>query len=184
MTLFVVYAPETGHVVGAVDTLGAPPLPPPDAAGTVDPSPFVGAALPLRVSVDAGERAIVSVPARELAAHGPDDEPAVLGDPFAFGVEQVDGRPPKPALVRLRTWSSGVSFTSEGLSVTVPTADQVNVTHVVAFVGAGPETRTTSGDIKAGEKSVVLPIAVENGTHGVLVLVAGWAGRLEAVAKP
>ncbi|SNY37885.1 hypothetical protein [Paractinoplanes atraurantiacus] len=171
MTLSVVYALETGHVVGALSSLGAPVA--------ADAGPLVGPALPLRVAVGAGEPAMVSVPVRELAAHLPDDEPLVLTDPLAFGVEQ----PPKPALVRLRTWTNALSFTDAGLSVTIPTFDQVNATHVVAFVTEGPDTRMTSGDIKAGETTVVLPIAVENGAHGVLVLVSGWAGRLEAVTK-
>lgn len=184
MALFVVYAPETGHVVGAVNSIGAPALAPPGPSGTVDPGPLVGAALPLRVSLGAGELAVVSLPARELAAHAPDDEPAVLADPLAFGVEQVDnGQPPKPALVRLRTWSGGLAFTPVGLSVMIPTPDQVNVTHVVAFVAEGQDTRMISGDIKAGDTKVVLPIAVEDGAHGVLVLVTGWAGRLKAVTK-
>jgi hypothetical protein len=185
MTLFVVYAPETGHVVGAVNSIGAPALAPPGPSGTVDPGPLVGAALPLRVCLGAGEPAVVSLPARELAAHAPDDEPAVLADPLAFGVEQVgDGRPPKPALVRLRTWSGGLEFAPGGLSVEIPTPDKVKVTHVVAFVAAGRDTRIASGDIEAGDTEVVLRIEdVEDGTHGVLVLVTGWAGRLEAVTK-
>lgn len=185
MTLFVVYTPETGHVVGAIDSIGAPALAPPGPSGTVDPGPLVGAALPLRVSLGAGEPAVVSLPARELAAHAPDDEPAVLTDPLAFGVEQVgNGRPPKPALERLRTWSGGLVLTSVGLTVTIPAPDQVNVTHVVAFVSQGQDTRMVSGDIRAGDTTVMLPVAVEDGVHGVLVLVTGWAGRLEAVTKP
>ena len=185
MPLSVVYTPETGHVVGAVTAIGAPALAPPGQSGTVDPGPLVGTALPLRVFLGADEPAIVSVPASELAAHAPDDEPAVLTDPLAFGVEQVaGGQPPKPALLRLRTWSGGLAFTPVGLSVTIPVPDQVNVTHVVALVTEGQDTRMTSGDIRAGDTTVVLPIAVEDGTHGVLVLVTGWAGRLEAVARP
>ncbi|XVV15531.1 hypothetical protein ACQP2X_14660 [Actinoplanes sp. CA-131856] len=168
MALSVVYTPETGHVLGAVASIGVP--------AAVSAAALVGAALPLRVS----EGAVVSVPARELALHGPDDEPLVLTGPLAFGVE---GQPPKPALVRLRTWTNALSFTGAGLSITLPAHDQVNPTHVAAFVTEGPETRMTSGDIRAGETEVVLPIAVESGTHGVLVLVSGWAGRLEAVTK-
>jgi hypothetical protein len=170
--------------VGAVNSIGAPALAPPGASGTVDAGPLVGAALPLRVSVGAGEPAVVSLPARELAAHAPDDEPAVLADPLGFGVEQVgNGQPPKPALERLPIWSGGLAFTPVGLSVTIPTPDQVNVTHVVAFVAEGQDTRMASGDIKAGEATVVLPIDVKDGAYGVLVLVTGWAGRLEAVTK-
>ncbi|XVU28351.1 hypothetical protein ACQPZJ_15295 [Actinoplanes sp. CA-054009] len=170
MALSVVYTPETGHVLGAVTSIGAPE--------TADPATLAGAALPLRVSLGAAEPAVVSVPARELAAHVPDDEPAVLTDPLAFSVEK-----PGTGLVRLRTWTEGLSFTPAGLSVKLPTTDNVNATHVVAFVTEGPETRTTSGDIKAGDDTVELPIAVANGPHAVLVLATGWAGRLEAVTK-
>jgi hypothetical protein len=178
MTLFVVYVPETGHVVGAVDSIGATPSPPPP--DNADPAPLVGAALPLRVSLDT---AAVSLPARELAAHSPDDEPDVLTGPLAFGVEQVPGQQPKPALVLLREWTAVLTLNDQGLSVTIPTADDVNITHVVAFVTEGQDTRMTSGDIKVGATNVVLPVAVADGSHGVLVLVTGWAGQLAAVTK-
>lgn len=185
MTLFVVYAPKTGHIVGAVDAIGVPALAPPGSSGTVDAGQLVGAALPLRVHLSAGQLAVLSLPTRELAAHTPDDEPAVLTDPLAFGVERVEnGQTPKPALVRLPAWTNRLEFTPAGLSVTIPTPNQVRNTPVVAFVGEGQDTRMASGDIKAGEMTVVLPVAVEDGTYGVLVLVTGWAGRLEAVQKP
>jgi hypothetical protein len=185
MTLFVVYGTETGHVLGAIGSTGAPPLPPPDPSNLVPAGSLVGTVLPLRVSLGAGQPAVVSVRATDLAAHAPDDEPDVLTEPLAFGVEQVAGQQPKPALKPLLPWADGLEFRDGGLSVTLPPPppDQVNVTHVVAYVTDGQDTRRFSGDIGAGGSTVVLPVAAEVGPHGVLVLVTGYAARLEAVTK-
>ena len=35
----------------------------------------------------------------------------------------------------------------------------------------------------AGEDTAEVPVTVSAGQHGVLVLVAGWQGRLEEVTK-
>jgi hypothetical protein len=182
MSLFVVYTPDTGHVVGAIDSTGAPPLPPADPTGAVAADPLVGKALPLRVSVGAGEIATLSLPVRELAAHAPDDEPGVLAEPLSFGVEQVAGQPPKPALVPLLEWTGGLEFSQDGLKVTLPVAPTQD-TQVVALVSDGDGTKTASGQLAAGTTLVELAVAVDSGVHGVLVLVAGWVGRLEAVTK-
>jgi len=178
MTLYVVYVPDTGHVVGAVNAIGAA-LPLADGVTPIDPALLVGDALPLRISLEPGEITTLSLSARELAVHLPDDEPGVLGDPLAFGVEGTD---PKPALVRLPTWDTQLSFTSAGLLVTVP-VDASQDTPVLALVSEGQDTLVRPGTITAGSREVTLPVTVSAGQHGVLVLVAGWAGRLEEVAQ-
>lgn len=179
MTLSVVYAVDTGHVVGAVGVTGeAEP-------GTVDV--LVGSALPLRVLLEDGETAVLSLRDRQLAAHAADDEPDVFADPLVFGVEQVEntnsGVTAKPALLRLPTLSTPPDFDPIGLVVTVPQADGARATKVLALVSLGAETRELTGAIEAGKTSVTLPVDVDDGPHGVLVLVAGWAGRLESVTK-
>jgi hypothetical protein len=65
----------------------------------------------------------------------------------------------------------------------VRTADTVQATPVVALVSDGTETLVLSASIAAGDTKVTLPVTVDDGPHGVLVLVAGWAGRLESVTK-
>jgi hypothetical protein len=114
-----------------------------------------------------------------LAVHTPDDEPGVLVDPLAFGVEGDD---PKPALMRLPTWDTPLAFTSAGLVVTVPVVASHD-TPVLVLVSEGQDTLVRPGTITAASGDVTLPVTVSAGPHGVLVLVAGWAGRLEAVTQ-
>lgn len=172
MSLFVVFVRKTGHVVGAVNAIGA--TPPADAAA------LVGAELPLRLSLGTGETVTVPLSSDDLEKHTPDDEPAVFTDPLAYGVEQVTGADPKPALVGLTPWTGGLSFGDETLVVMLPTPVSAP-TEVVAFVTDGEDTLTASATIRTG-KAVDLPISVASGTtHGVLVLVAGWVGRFEEV---
>jgi hypothetical protein len=179
MSLFVVYVPDTGHVVGAVNAIGA--APPAVVDSRVDPGWLVGAELPLRVSLGVGEIAVLPLLARDLAVHAADDEPGVFADPLAFGVEQVQTQPPKPALVRLASWSTALEFANGGLSVEVPVADETQVTPVLALISEGQDTHVLAGEIAMGVKKVTLPVTVGSGPHGVLVLAAGWVGRLEKV---
>lgn len=172
MTLFVVYVPETGTVLGAVSAVGAVA---PGDVGTL-----VGKDLPMRVTLDTGERVSLLVPARKLALHNPDDEPGVLTAPLTFGVEQVENQPPKPALVPLRELPDPPSFSDTGLVVTLPAKPTVR-TPVLAWVQAGQDTVPLVGAIGTDRADVTLEVAVTPGQHGVLVLVAGWAGRLGAV---
>ncbi|MFI6638404.1 hypothetical protein [Streptomyces sp. NPDC050504] len=184
MGLSVVYAADTGHVVGALALTGAlgPAVAGP-AAAPPDPAAFVGRALPLRVSLDNGEVAALPLGVRELAAAAVDDEPAALAEPLAFGVElSPDGRP-KPALVRLASWTGGISLAADGLVVKVQVASGRPV-RVTALVSDDEDTHVLAGEIPAGQLEVKLPLTLapgrENG-HGVLVLAAGWAGRLQKV---
>ncbi len=178
MTLFVVYSTDTGNVVGAVNAIGGVP-----PAGDTDVGALVGKELPLRVSLDTGKVATLAMPAGKLAFHTPDDEPAVLTDPLAFGVEQVPDQKPKPALVALNPWNTELKFDDTGLMVHLPMPDQTHDLAVLALISAGQDTVPRQGTIKAGGQDVTLPVTVDPGPHGVLVLVTGWAGRLESVTK-
>jgi hypothetical protein len=177
MSLYVVYTPDTGHVLGAVTMLGG--TPPGEAAGTL-----VGDELPMRVSLGNGEMAVLPVPARQLAVLAAEDEPRVFADPLAFGVELVPDVGPKPALVRLGTWPAELTFAADRLVVTVPVANASRPTKVLAWVSEGEDTHVLAGEIPAEKDAVELPVTVASGPHGVLVLVAGWAGSLQAVTKP
>ncbi|WP_043622476.1 hypothetical protein [Nonomuraea candida] len=178
MSLFVVYVPDTGHVVGAVSALGA--LPPGDDAGV---AALVGDALPLRVPVAGGEVASLPLPARELAVHEAEDEPRVYAGPLAFGVEQVPGGRPKPALVQLATWAEGVTLTAGSLDIKVPVPDPSQDTPVLALLAEGQDVHVLAGRIAAGTDTVRLPVSVPAGTYGVLALVTGWTGVLRAVTR-
>src|SRR5215470_9714074 len=198
MSLFVVYVPDTGHVVGALNATGAAlsagaALPggvalsagaalPGGAALSAGVGSLVGDALPMRVSLSNGEVAELALRAGQLAVLAADDEPAVFADPLAFGVELVPNAPPKPALLRLATWSSNeLTLTSDGLVVKVPVANQSRISKVLALISDGQDTLVLTGEIPAQQDTVTLPVTVRSGVHGALVLVAGWAGRLEAV---
>lgn len=174
-----VYVPDTGHVVGALGLTGA--------QAPADVGVLVGPALPLRVALGGGETAVLSLRDRQLAPLAADDEPGVFTDPLAFGVEQVAGPDStvaaKPTLLRLPPSSTQLEFNTDGLVVSVPLANASQDTTVLALVSAGDETHVLAGVLAEGQKSVTLPVTVDSGPHGVLVLVAGWAGRLEPVTK-
>ncbi|MEU7568107.1 hypothetical protein AB0A99_19250 [Streptomyces fradiae] len=176
MALTVVYASATGHVVGALARTG----PAAASAAPPDPAALVGRALPLRVALGAGRTAVLPLHAGELASAFVDEQPAVFADPLAFGVDlSADGRP-KPVLPRLAAWTGGgLALAPDGLTVTVPLAP-VRAARIVALVSGGQDTHVLAGEIPPGRDRVTLPLALaEDGTHGVLVLVTGWAGRLE-----
>lgn len=173
MSLFVVFVPRTGHVVGAVNAIGA--TPPADAVS------LVGAELQLRLLLSTGETAVISLAGKELLKHTPDDQPEVFTNPLAFGVEQVAGAEPKPALAELTPWTGGLSFGDDTFTVMLPTPVSA-LTEVTALVNDGQGTLTASTTMQVGARAVDLPIAVAGGTTcGVLVLVAGWVGRFEEV---
>jgi len=183
MSLSVVYVPDTGHVVGALSATGA--TMPTGPTGHTDAGSLLGSlvgdALPVRVSLGEGEVAELALRAGQLAVLAADDEPAVFADPLAYGVESVPDAPPKPALLRLASWSTGLTLTTERLVVTVPVANQSQTTKVLALVSDGQDTLVLAGEIPVQQDMVTLPVTVRSGRHGVLVLVAGWAGRLEAL---
>lgn len=174
MTLYVVYVPDTGHVVGAVNASGG--VPPGDDVGAL-----VGSALPMRISVD-GEVATLPLLGRQLALHKVDDEPRVFDDPLGFGVE-MSGDKPKPSLMPLTAWDEELTFTVDSLVVTVPVANANDATKVLGIVSDGQDIHVVPRVMKAGEDTVELPVTVPIGKHAVLVLVARWAGRLQVVTK-
>jgi hypothetical protein len=176
MSLFVVYVPETGHVVGAVNTNGgAPPE---------DVSSLVGDALPMRVALGTGDIATILLPAGDLELHAPDDEPGVLTDPLAYAVE-FEGTTPQPTLARLSPppWTDGLDFVDSHLKVTVPVAGS-EITRVLGWVSDGEDTQAAVANIAAGSTETTLQVTVSDGPHAVLVLAAGWVGRLEEVSAP
>jgi hypothetical protein len=182
MSLFVVYVQKTGHVVGAVSATGAST--PASAAA------LVGNALPMRVRLGGGSLVELLLPNGELLAHEADDNPEALVDPLRFGVELVPGSGtddppvPKSALPKLNEWSGGLAFDEVGLVVTLPTpiGDKAGV---FALISGEDGTHLRIGDIQAGGSKTTLPLTVaEETSRGVLVLVTGWAGRLEEVGRP
>ncbi|GLF93371.1 hypothetical protein [Streptomyces yaizuensis] len=168
-TLSAVYWEETGHVVGALSLTGT--------AAVTDVAALVGRALPLRAGVAGGRPLTLTLPAARLAAVAADDEPGVLGDPLAFGVETADGRP-RPTLVRLTPSGREAVLTRTGLTVELP-QPAAGATAVAALVCDDQETFAVRGVIGAGQTRATLALAVPAGTYGVLVLAAGWAGRLQ-----
>ncbi|MFH9672108.1 hypothetical protein ACH4L5_07470 [Streptomyces sp. NPDC017405] len=173
MALTVVYTAGTGHVVGALALTGA--------AAPADVAALVGRALPMRVFLDDGSVAALPLDARDLAVAAVDDEPGALADPLAFGVELGPEGRPEPTLVRLAAWTggAGVALSATGLTVTVQVA-QARPATVVALVSDDQDTHVLAGEIPAQRSQVTLPVTLgPGGKHGVLVLVAGWAGRLE-----
>ncbi|MER6140625.1 hypothetical protein ABT174_11250 [Streptomyces sparsogenes] len=174
MALSVVYAADTGHVVGALELTGA--------GAPADVAALVGRALPLRVSLGQGRTATLPLNARDLAVAAVDDEPAALTDPLSFGVEVTSEGRPKPALVRLPSWTDGIALAKDGLTVTVQVA-VARPTPVVALVSDEQDTHVLAGEIPAQQTQVKLPVTLTAGSvHGVLVLPAGWAGHLEKAA--
>jgi hypothetical protein len=169
----VVYVPNTGHVVGAVNASGG--VAPTDAAA------LVGDALPLRLSVD-GEVATLPLLTRQLALHQADDEPRVFEEPLGFGVEMA-GEEPKPTLVRLKPELPELAFTTNSLVVTVQVADPTRDTPVLALIADGQDVHERPWAIPAGDDSVEIPVTVPDGTYVVLALVAGWTGVLTTETK-
>lgn len=173
MSVFVVYEKSTGTVVGAVRAVGAT-LP---AAADL-----VGDALPLRVLLDASSRVTLSMAVADLAVHEADDEPAVFATPLGFGVAQTPNQQLKPALTRLTVLDETLVFDAIGLVVELPGPAPAD-TAVFALVSEGQQTQRVDSVIKKGDPRVSVPVTVTPGKHGVLVLVAGWAGRLVEVEK-
>ncbi|MGW2326799.1 hypothetical protein ACWC5C_13655 [Streptomyces sp. NPDC001700] len=172
MALTVVYAADTGHVVGALALTGTATAALPEAAD------LVGAGLPLRVALGDGRIATLPLSARELAVAAVDDEPGALAEPLAFGVEVTTDGKPKPALVRLASWPDDIALATDGLTLTVKVA-VARPTPVVALVSDEQNTHVLAGEIPAQQTQVKLPVTLVAGdVHGVLVLAAGWAGHL------
>lgn len=177
MTLSVVYARDTGHVLGALALTGA--------AAPTDAAALVGPALPLRVLLGEGRTVTLPLDARDLAVTTVDAEPGALDEPMAFAVEggSAGGSEPKPALLRLPAWKDGIRLTTKDLTVTLPVPTPVSV-RLTALISDDRVTHVLAGEIPADRTEVKLPVTLAGDTpYGVLLLVSGWAGRLEK-AKP
>ncbi|MFD5095647.1 hypothetical protein ACFWMR_33950 [Amycolatopsis thailandensis] len=174
MSVFAVYESSTGNVVGAAKAIGV-------AVPTAQA--LVGDALPVRLSLGTGEVVTLSLRGRELAVHEADDQPEVFVEPLAYGVTRVQGQPPKPALAKLPVLPESPTFDAVGLLVKLPKNPPQDTT-VFALVSEGEETLPLAGTITKDTDHVSLPVTVTAGAHAVLLLVAGWAGRLEEVKKP
>ncbi|MFF4399607.1 hypothetical protein [Streptomyces sp. NPDC001480] len=177
MALSVVYAPATGHVLGALALTGG--------TAPADPAALVGRALPFRVSLGAHGTATLPFDARNLAVAAVDDEPGVLAEPLAYGVDRGSDGKPKPTLLRLPPLADTcLVLAKDGLTVTVRHAPTATVT-VVALVADDQDTHVLAGEIPAQQIQATLPVTLAaTASYGVLVLVAGWAGRLERKDLP
>lgn len=173
MSLSVVYAVDTGHVLGALTLTGANPA--------AEVGLLVGAALPLRVTaLLSGKTMDLPVAARRLEVAAVDDEPGAFATPLSFGVELNALGLPKPALAQLAPWSEPLTLTKDKLTITLPVIVS-RVTPVLALVSGEAEPHVFTGEIPAQQQTLQFQVELENGDeHGVLVLVAGQAGRLEA----
>lgn len=172
MALSVVYVHDTGHVVGALALTGA--------SAPADVASLVGRALPFRVPLGRGRTVTLGLDAKELRVATVDDEPGVFAEPLAFGVELVEDKP-KPTLLRLKEWKEGPKLSTTGLSVTVKDAS-ARPTPVLALVSDEQDTLVLAAPIPANDKTVNLEVKLpKDSSHGVLALVSGWAGRLEAL---
>jgi hypothetical protein len=185
MSLRVVYATDTGHVLGAMALNGAG-----GKAPTV--ADLVGKELPLPVTLDKGEVAPVALSASMLDVAVVDDLPAALVVPWAFGVEVVGGTP-RPALTPLDPVQHGsepiapvpegvtVRLADNAVTVSLPanTTANTQLPVLAVVVNAGGPRTPLRGQIGSGKSDVQFSMKLEPGSYGVLALVAGWRGWLD-----
>lgn len=180
MSLTVVYAPESRHVLGAVRQTGAAGT----ASGVAD---LVGPALPLWVAQDDTTVTDLAVPAARLAVAVVDDELGALAAPLNFGVEIQPGGTVKSALRGLNSWTASggerITLAPDGVTVTLP-GPAPAATAVLVLVAGARSTPLLSGEIPAGQAAVKIGTALTAGRYGVLALVDGWEGLLQPVALP
>lgn len=177
MSLDVVYAADTGHVLGALAVVH-----PGGHARSV--TELAGPALPRWVSMADGTVVELVLPASRLAAAVVDDQPQALSSPLDFGVSTEPDGSPRPALRPLDPWDLSVArVPPSGVKVTVPWARQVASPLLVLIAGA-ERTPVLSGEIPAGGTEAILGAALPAGSYGALVLVAGWAGQLARIELP
>lgn len=176
MSLTVVYARDTGHVLGALALTG-PAGPPPAIAA------LVGKQLPVRVGLRDGKNAELPVPAGRLDVAAVDDTPDTLVDPFGFGVELTSDGVPKSALLPLADWpeASPVSLSADGVSIKLPTPAPTDL-QVLVVVAGGAQVHLVPSQILARDDHTTVAMTLASGQeYGVLTLVQRWVGRLEAL---
>jgi hypothetical protein len=172
MSLNVLYAAETGHVLGAVAVSGP--------VTTPSVEDLAGPALPLWVA-DRTAAVDLAVPAARLAVVTVADEEGALAAPCDFGVDVSPGQAPRSALRRLDPWPEGfMPFepVPAGVEITVPRS-RPEATAVLVVIAGPTSPPPVLSEIPAGDQDVIVGATLTSGEYGILVLAAGWAGRLE-----
>jgi hypothetical protein len=162
VTTHAVFAADTGHVLGAVTVNGGPDR----APAVVD---LVGDELPLRATLPDGNLVEVPVRASRLNAAAIEDAPGDLFvTPLSFAVATGKAlNQPAPA--------PDVSFNGKTLTVTLQPAPAAATTALVLVSG----DRGFQQPVAAGAATVKIAVSLATGEYGVLVLVPGFAARLD-----
>jgi hypothetical protein len=183
MSLRVVYATGTGHVLGALALNGA-------AGQPLTVADLVGRNLPLPVTLGDGTVAPVAMPASLLEVAAVDNQQAALTVPWAFGVDVVGGKP-KPVLTLLAPVQDGsgpiapvpggvtVKVAATGVTVSLPDRVGTDLPVLAVVANATGSRAPLPGTIRSGQQEVSFPMTLGAGSYGVLVLVAGWRGWLD-----
>lgn len=179
MSLYVVYATDTGHVVGALAVAGTP-------AATPAVAELVGDGLPLPVTPSDGTPIILPLASSQLAAAAVEDTGEALAWPMRYGVAVADGKP-KSRLARLERWPPShnpVKVEPGRVTVSLEQPATRPTPVLVVLRGRDGSPVPLSGEIPAGTASRTWPVSLTAGPYGVLALVAGWEGRLVADTVP
>jgi hypothetical protein len=172
MSLTVVYAKDTGHVLGALAVTGpAGPLPKIGA--------LVGKELPVRVGLSDGTSVELAIPASQLSVAAVDDLSDALVRPINFGVVPGPDQTPRSALLRL---ADGLSVTlgAKGVTVAVAGNTSVELPVLVAIKVDDGQVRIEPGRIGSGTDHTIVGVNLTTGKeYGVLALVQGSVGWLE-----
>jgi hypothetical protein len=182
MSMTVVYASATGHVVGVRTGAGIGTAAPAVADAVAD---MVGQGLPLHRRLSDNTVADLVLPAGSLGAATVDDTPDALLDPLTFEVQRDPaGGAPKPALRRLAGWGETDPVTLTPTSVTVNVGNPVAASTPVIVVLSGGSPQLLTGEVAEGESKRTFDVRLDPGTYGVLLLVAGRHGRLDRELVP
>jgi hypothetical protein len=185
MTTIVVYATDTGHVLGALAPSGP-------AAAAPDVAMLVGDALPVWAGLANGQTVPLAFPASRLGSAVVTDQPDALVVPLAFGVRRGSDGKPGPELDELKPATAGsrpLAPPPEGVTVTVapnvvtvalPMAADADLPVLVVVGSASGTQQPQHSTIRQGSTSTNITITVGAGPHAVLALAGGWRGVVEA----
>jgi hypothetical protein len=170
MTMDVVYAVATGHVLGVRSGVGL-------GTGVPAVADLVGPALPLRRRLSDGTLVELAVPAAMLGAGIVADTPDALLDPMMFQVRLDAAGTVQAELVRQTDGGAGeLTVTLTTTSVKVDVGAAVTATTPVLVIVSGHEP--LSAMLQPPERITELGARLQpTTTYGVLVLVAGRPGR-------
>jgi len=179
VSLTVVYAQLTRHVVAAIDETAVRTAPQPVEQ-------IVGSVLPLRRTVlrtgaAQAEQLDVPVPADQLGTALADPAAGVLTNPMAYGIGSGS------ALEPLSPWSAGaepVALKSTGVTVTLERTSKGLATPVLVVIARPGATLVLSGQVFAERKVVTIGVELPPGPYAVLTLATGWHGRLDGLSLP